>query len=152
MNSSIGASTYLWNFGDGSPVERYPFLAGAVSPVTHLYGISGTYYPTGWSQVSNILAHYLVPILVIIYTFTEKDYYDYIYKDIATWIIYPVVYVIFMIIHGMITNDYLYPFFQVSKVGTNGLILMVILLVFVFVLLSFIIMKIVSLQQKSKKQ
>ena len=37
--------------------------------------LSGTYYPTGWSQVSNILAHYLVPILVIIYTFTEKDFY-----------------------------------------------------------------------------
>jgi PKD repeat protein len=45
-NTSTGTFTYFeWDFGDGSPVERYPFLTGSVSPVTHLYGISGTYYP-----------------------------------------------------------------------------------------------------------
>ena len=45
-NTSTGTFTYFeWDFGDGSPVERYPFLTGSVSPVTHVYGISGTYYP-----------------------------------------------------------------------------------------------------------
>ena len=45
-NTSTGTFTYFeWDFGDGSPVERYPFLTGSVSPVTHVYGISGTFYP-----------------------------------------------------------------------------------------------------------
>ena len=45
-SASTGTFTYFeWDFGDGSPVERYPFLTGSVSPVTHIYGISGTYYP-----------------------------------------------------------------------------------------------------------
>ena len=44
--SRTGTYTYSeWDFGDSSPVERYAFLAGAVSPVTHVYGVSGTYYP-----------------------------------------------------------------------------------------------------------
>lgn len=133
------------------------FLGGVTVYITITFAIfaimlSGTYHPTGWSQVSNILAHYLVPILVIGYTFTEKYIYDYLYTDITVWIIYPVVYVIFMIIHGMITDDYLYPFFQVSEVGADGLVLMVFTLVLVFAILSFLVMKIVSLQQKNKRQ
>ena len=45
-NTSTGTFTYFeWDFGDGSPIERNPFLTGSASPVTHIYGISGTYYP-----------------------------------------------------------------------------------------------------------
>ena len=44
-NTSSGTFSYVeWDFGDGSPVERYIPLAGSTSPVTHIYGISGTYY------------------------------------------------------------------------------------------------------------
>ena len=45
-NTSEGLYSYLeWDFGDGSPVERYLPFAGTTSPVTHIYGISGTFYP-----------------------------------------------------------------------------------------------------------
>ena len=45
-NTSTGTYSYLeWDFGDGSPVERYTPFAGTSSPVTHLYGVSGTFYP-----------------------------------------------------------------------------------------------------------
>ena len=44
-NTSTGTFTYLeWDFGDGSPVKRVFPLSGSTSPVTHEYGISGTYY------------------------------------------------------------------------------------------------------------
>ena len=44
-NTSSGSFSFVeWDFGDGSPVERYIPLAGSTSPVTHIYGISGTYY------------------------------------------------------------------------------------------------------------
>jgi hypothetical protein len=45
-NTSTGTFTYLeWDFGDSSPIKRYPYLSGTTSPVTHIYGVSGTYYP-----------------------------------------------------------------------------------------------------------
>jgi len=45
-NTSSGDYSYLeWDFGDGSPVERYSAFSGTTSPVTHKYGVSGTYYP-----------------------------------------------------------------------------------------------------------
>ena len=46
-NTSTGTSSYYeWDFGDGGPVERkYSQLGGTSSPVTNIYGVSGTYYP-----------------------------------------------------------------------------------------------------------
>ena len=44
-NTSTGTYSYLeWDFGDGSPIERIFPTSGSTSPVTHEYGISGTYY------------------------------------------------------------------------------------------------------------
>ena len=46
-NNSTGTFTYLeWDFGDGTPVERYFPFTGSTSPVIHQYGIDGTYYVT----------------------------------------------------------------------------------------------------------
>ena len=46
-NNSTGTFTYLeWDFGDGTPVERYYPFTGSTSPVIHQYGIDGTYYVT----------------------------------------------------------------------------------------------------------
>ncbi len=45
-NTSSGTFSYVeWDFGDGSPIERYTPLTGSSSPVTNIYGVSGTYYP-----------------------------------------------------------------------------------------------------------
>ena len=41
-NNSTGTFTYLeWDFGDGTPVERYYPFTGSTSPVIHQYGIDG---------------------------------------------------------------------------------------------------------------
>ena len=46
-NKSTGTYTFLeWDFGDGTPVERFYPFSGTTSPVIHQYGIDGTYYAT----------------------------------------------------------------------------------------------------------
>ena len=45
-NTSEGVFTYAeWDFGDGSPKERFSSTVTSTS-VTHIYGVSGTYYAT----------------------------------------------------------------------------------------------------------
>lgn len=138
-------------------VTLHKFIGGIVVYITitliiFAIMLAPTYHPTGWSQVSNIVAHYIVPVLVIFYFFYVKEKYNFRPKDVLIWISYPVVYILFMIVYGTITNDYLYPFFQVSEVGVLGLIITIFGLVFVFLLLSFSVMKIVSLQEKQKTE
>lgn len=109
--------------------------------------LSSTYHPQGWNQVANILSHYMVPIMVILYFFILNEEKSFRYKDIFLNMIYPLLYILFMLSHGMITGDYLYPFFQVANVGVFGLVITIFILVLFFIGLSILYMKIVSLQE-----
>lgn len=109
--------------------------------------LAHTWDPKGWHQVSNILLHYITPIITVIYLLTYNEVRDFKYSDILYMMIYPLLYLLFLVTHGIITGDYLYPFFQVSEVGIFGLISMIFGLVVFFVLLSISFMKIVSLKE-----
>ena len=114
--------------------------------------LSSTYHPTGWNQVANVLSHYMVPIMVILYFFILNEEKTFQYKDILMNMIYPLGYIVFMVVHGMITGDYLYPFFQVNNVGILGLIITIFILVLFFIGLSIMYMKIVSLLENRNQE
>jgi hypothetical protein len=60
------------------------------------------------------------------------------------WITYPLIYIVFVVIYGFITDDFLYPFFQVSEIGILGLAISILLLIGLFNGLCFLLVKIVS--------
>ena len=109
------------------------------------------YSPQGLQLVGSILCHYITPILVIAYTMFYKNDYHFVNKDIKLWIIYPLVYLLFLLLHGLITNDYIYPFFQVSNVGVIGLIIVVLFMVVFFLIMSFLLVKILSKSKNVNK-
>jgi hypothetical protein len=44
----------------------------------------------------------------------------YEWKHLPYWIIYPVCYLLFSLILGTFTGDYLYPFLDISSIGIPG--------------------------------
>ena len=112
--------------------------------------LSSTYHPTGWNQVSNIISHYIVPIIVLLHLGLNISDYTFVYRDSLYWIIYPSLYIVFIIIYGTSTNDYLYPFFQVDIIGFWGLVITIIILILFFLVLSFLLVKIVSFTKRNK--
>ncbi len=109
--------------------------------------LSMIWNPTGLRALSNALLHYITPWLVVIYSIYTRSEYKYQKSDILKWMIYPLGYLLFLFLHGAITNDYIYPFFNVVENGVFSVILMVVFLVVFFVILSFLLMKIVSLKK-----
>ena len=99
------------------------FLRGAITlyiTITFLVFaimLSSIYHPTGIDAFTNISSHYIVPILFIIdWLLTEKET-EYKWLLLAYWIIYPILYLIFAIIHGTIYGNYLYFFLDISELG-----------------------------------
>lgn len=103
-----------------------------------------TYDAVGLDMPASMFSHYITPLLVLTFFFVNRNQYDYTMKDIKVWLMYPVAYLVFLLLFGAITGDFIYPFFQVSDVGILGLIIAVLLLVSFFVLLSFLVVKILS--------
>ncbi|MCK5731933.1 MAG: Pr6Pr family membrane protein, partial [Tenericutes bacterium] len=66
--------------------------------------------PVGLALVGNILNHYIVPLSTIAFLVIFRKDFSFKFIDTKKWIVYPIVYLIFLVINGMITSDYLYPF------------------------------------------
>lgn len=102
------------------------------------------YDPQGLNLIGSIISHYITPILVIIFVGYYRNDYLYELNDIKKWIIYPLVYLLFLFIYGLFTGDYIYPFFQVSKIGIIGVLLVSVCMVLFFLIMSFLTVKILS--------
>lgn len=103
-----------------------------------------TFKSEGLNTYASLLNHYIVPMLTITYFLTNMKLYRYEMKDMTIWLIYPVTYLIFLMVHGVLTGDYIYPFFQVTKIGVFGLVISTVFLTLFFGLMSFLLVKILS--------
>jgi hypothetical protein len=106
--------------------------------------LEGTFEKQLLGEVGNVALHYVNPLLVVGYLVQYRRSYGFERKDITLWLVFPVAYLVFLIGHGLVLDDYLYPFFQVSEVGIQGLLSMIVILFGVFLLLMFALVKIVS--------
>jgi hypothetical protein len=102
------------------------------------------YHPEGLNMIGNIALHYINPVLIIVFLVMYRNEYTFSMKDTLIWLLFPFFYLIFMVIYGSITSDYLYPFFQISEIGLLGFSIAILGLLGLFFLLSFFLVKIVS--------
>jgi hypothetical protein len=102
------------------------------------------YSPKGFALAGSLLNHYITPLFVLDFLYEFRDDYSFNLINIKVWIIYPIIYLVFLFTYGLITNDFIYPFFQVSEVGVIGIIASVIGMVILFIVMSFSLVKIVS--------
>lgn len=112
--------------------------AGLLTAITVYITIVGLVYqvllrhiwqPTGLQMVVDELLHSVNPLLVISYWYLfEKKFFVH-YKEVFKWMIYPVVYLLYILTRGSFSGFYPYPFINVSEIGIsqtllNGLFLL----------------------------
>lgn len=102
--------------------------------------------PTGTQMIVDELLHTIIPLLVIVFWYLYEEKISVTYKQIPLWLIYPFIYLIFILNRGYFSNFYPYPFVDVgslgfSKVLTNsaGLIVLFICISALFIKLGKII-------------
>lgn len=75
---------------------------------------------TGLSWWVNQVFHTAVPILAVIHWWVVAPKSGLRYVRIVTWLVYPLVYVIYALIRGGLTGGYPYPFLDVAEQGWGG--------------------------------
>lgn len=96
----------------------------------------------GLRAFTSAIFHYVIPLAFIADYFLNTKRESLRFSHIGYWMIYPICYSIFLIIYGVVSHVYVYPFFNIEKLGwtrtlINGflLTLFIIFLGFVYVLL-----------------
>ena len=100
--------------------------AGLLTAITVYITIVGLVYqvllrhiwqPTGLQMVVDELLHSVNPLLVISYWYLfEKKFFVH-YKEVFKWMIYPVVYLVYILTRGSFSGFYPYPFITNFWVG-----------------------------------
>jgi hypothetical protein len=90
--------------------------------------------PTGLQMIVDELLHTVIPALVIVFWLVFIPIEQLKWKNAFLWLIYPILYMGYALIHGAITKFYPYPFVNVNELGLSkalinaGAILLIILI------------------------
>jgi hypothetical protein len=121
------------------------YQPGTLTAITVYITIVGLVYqiilrplwqPTGLQKIVDELLHTLIPIIVIIYWYLYEKKLLVNYRDIPKWLIYPSIYLIYILIRGRFSNFYPYPFINLVNLGLSKVFINSILLVVLFAGLS----------------
>jgi len=71
----------------------------------------------GFSVLANELLHVVVPVLYVLYWFLFAAKARLKWGELYYWLIYPLVYLVYILIRGAISGYYPYPFVDVNVLG-----------------------------------
>lgn len=128
-----GEKRMFWFFSRSpTAITVYITVVGLVYQVLlrHLWS------PTGLQWVADELLHSVIPLFTIIYWWTISDRRNLEWKSIPSWLIYPFLYLVFVLIRGAASGFYPYPFVDVGVLGYGSVVLNSMGLFAGFVLLS----------------
>ena len=113
-------------------VQAAAFIYILVVGVAYHFLLANVWSPTGLQYVADILLHYGVPALYILFWIflAKKRFLSYKYS--FTWLIYPFVYFIYSLIRGEITSTYPYPFVDVNELGYPAVFITSLILLVVY--------------------
>ena len=99
--------------GTLTAVTVYITIVGAVYQVL----LRHIWQPTGLQKLVDELLHSVNPLLVIIYWFLYEHMRGLRYRQVKRWLLYPLVYLIFILIRGFFSRFYPYPFINANELG-----------------------------------
>lgn len=68
----------------------------------------------------NIVVHYIMPVVIVLDWLYQPPKTNLALKQVAYWLIFPALYLIYSLIRGAIIGWYAYPFFNPAKSGGSG--------------------------------
>jgi len=92
--------------------------------------------PTGLQKIVDELLHSVNPILVIVYWMLYEKKRAVQYRQILTWLIYPLIYFVVIFIRGVVSGWYPYPFIDVASIGIGQTLLNAVMLLVFFALVA----------------
>lgn len=108
---------------------RFPSVLhqpGALTAVTVYITVVGLVYqvvlrhtwdPTGLQKIVDELLHSVIPVMVIIFWYLYENKASVKFGQLPKWLIYPLLYLVYVLVRGHFSGFYPYPFLNVGQIG-----------------------------------
>ncbi|KAF2507046.1 hypothetical protein EYY60_21295 [Flavobacterium zhairuonense] len=152
---------FLWSgmflFGGKSNIKSFLSKCTTITAITVYIMIVGIVFNVllrsiahleGQHRIVSEIFHSVVPTLFFIYWLFVVPSEKISFKVVLPWLIYPIVYIIYTLLHGISTDFYPYPFVDITKIGFEKAILNGFFVLVAFVILSCILIFISNKRNK----
>ena len=82
--------------------------------------LSATHHPEGIDVITNIIKHYITPILFVLFWVTSRHVGALNWSDLYKIILFPMAFLVFTYVKAAITGEYPYDFLNYSLNGFSG--------------------------------
>ena len=111
--------------------------------------LRSTWNPHGLQRVADELLHLVGPIIFILYWFLFAPKVALQLKNIFPWLIYPLVYLLYILFRGSFAKYYPYPFIDVNILGYSKVLLNSMLLCIAFLFISLLFVAIAKMMSRN---
>ncbi len=88
--------------------------------IVYHFLLSATHHPEGVDKITNIIKHYITPVIFTLFWITNKHIGDLKWRDIYKAIFFPMAFLVFTYVKAAITGEYPYDFLNYSLNGFSG--------------------------------
>lgn len=94
--------------------------------------------PKGWDKVADELLHLIIPIVYILFWYFKFSKKEINYKSVFGWLLFPIIYIVIVMIRAYFSGYYPYPFLHVGNLGVEKVVYNSILMTLFFVVVSVV--------------
>lgn len=76
-----------------------------------------TWHPTGFQRIVDELLHSVMPVFVLLYWLSFADIADIKFNILKNWLWFPGLYFVYILIRGLFSDFYPYPFINALEIG-----------------------------------
>jgi hypothetical protein len=129
-------------------------IAVYIAVVGIIYNIvlRSVWNPQGLQKIADELLHTVVPVLFLVHWLTGMPRSKIQQKAVLFWMIYPLVYITYILSRGTVSGFYPYPFIDVSRLGPGRVLLNAAGCAIVFVVLSLLFRAIANRLHKRQQR
>jgi hypothetical protein len=135
INPRSGIGAFFSGYSYQSALTVYILIVALI----YNFVLRGTWSFVGWLKINNNLLHVVVPVFFFIYWIAFIPKGSLKWKNNWSWMIFPLIYLVYTLIRGEIIHWYPYPFINVIKHGYGQVFLNSAFVSFGFILMGFLL-------------
>jgi hypothetical protein len=156
-NTAIFTSLFLSLIGPASPAGKWCARPGVVAGIAANIALVGlgyhfllrdTWNPQGAQRLADLLLHYAVPVLYVLYWWSDAAKAVLRWTHPLLWSIYPAAYLAYSLVRGYLVGSYPYPFIDAAHIGYARTMLNAVGLLAVFIALGLLIVALGRVRQR----
>jgi len=109
-----------------------------------------TWNPIGLQKIVDELLHSINPLLVIVFWFLSLKNNILSYKSISRWLLYPLLYLIYVLIRGFFSGFFPYPFLDITAIGFPNVIQNSVIITVLFLIIAAVFIRLSRMQSAMK--